>query len=167
MNKASPDSPSADQHASSGRANPTVVRRGTVSWLTHPPTGTARIESESYGFGALPIALPEHEGIPEKAAPGELLATAYAVMMALALASGLALAGTPANEVVVEAACTLVGPTHDRELSAVDLNVTGRVPGLDAAHFHQAVESARPRCLRSAGAREDLPGELDSHLASV
>lgn len=155
---------SKGQHTSSAQADDRVVRRGSVYWLTHPPSGKARIESESKGFGAMPVSLPQGDSVPEEAAPGELLAIAYAVQMAVALSAGLTLAGSPANEIVVKASCTFTGPLHDHELVALDLHVSGRVPGLDAEDFRQAVEGARGRALRSAGAREDLPGELESKL---
>jgi hypothetical protein len=62
----------------------------------------------------------------------------------------LAEAGTPANEIVVEASCTFVGPMQRRELKGVDLHVIGRVPGLDAAAFAVAAAAARLQVLRSA-----------------
>jgi osmotically inducible protein OsmC len=143
-----------------------VVRRGTVSWLTHPPAGEARIDVDSHAFGALPVSLQEGDPVPHEATPGELLAITHAMFLAYVLSEALALAGSPADEIVVEAACTLTGPMRDRELSAVDLHARGRVPGLDAAAFREAVAAARPKSLRSAGAREDLPGELQAVLAS-
>jgi hypothetical protein len=48
--------------------------------------------------------------------------------------------------------------------SAVDLNIVGRVPGLDAAAFAEAAAAARLQVLRSGGARQDLPGELRAKL---
>ena len=70
----------------------------------------------------------------------------------------------PANEIVVEASCTFVGPVRRRELSSIDLHVTGRVPGIDATAFAEAATTARLQALRSGGAREDLPGELRAKL---
>lgn len=51
-----------------------VVRRRRVAWLTHPPSGTGRVESESRAFGVMPATLPTADPVPAKAAPGELLA---------------------------------------------------------------------------------------------
>src|SRR5215218_3026821 len=110
-------------------ANQTVVRRGTVSWLTNPPAGRARVEAESLAFHALPVSMPEGDPIPHEATPGELLAITHAMFMAYALSEALVLAGSPAREIVVEAACTFTGPLQARKLSAVDLSVRGRVPG--------------------------------------
>jgi lipoyl-dependent peroxiredoxin len=149
---------------SSCRSECPVVRRGRVSWLTHPPAGVARIGVESHAFGALPVSLPEGDQVPYEAAPGELLAIAHAMFLAVALSDELTLAGSRADEIVVEAACTFAGPLSHRELIALDVRASGRVPGLDGAAFREAVDAARSRSLRSAAARADLPGAVEAVL---
>jgi hypothetical protein len=139
-----------------------VVRHARVSWLTHPPAGIARIGVESDAFGALAASLLEGDPVPHEAAPGELLASAHAMFVAVSLSEGLELAGSPADEIVVEAACTFAGPRSDRELISMDLRVSGRVPGLGAEGFRQAVARARVRALRSAASRDDLPGRIET-----
>lgn len=84
--------------------------------------------------------------------------------LAAVLAESLTLAGVPADELVVEAACTFAGPLSDRELISLDLHVSGRVPGLDGAGFREAVDAARSRCLRSTATRGDLPGRVEAVL---
>jgi hypothetical protein len=142
-----------------------TIRRGTVSWFTHPPAGRGRIEAESSAFHALPVSLPEGDPIPHEATPGELLALTHGVFLASFLSEGLLLAGSPADEIVVDVACIFVGPVPERSLTAIDVHVRGRVSGLGEESFRDAVATARLRALRSAGAREDLPGELLAELA--
>jgi hypothetical protein len=72
-----------------------VVRRGRVAWLTHPSSGTGRVESESRAFGVMPVTLPKGNPVRAQAAPGELLAVAHAMFMAAALSEALALVGLP------------------------------------------------------------------------
>src|SRR5262245_21968183 len=118
------------------RAPESVVRRGTVSWLTHPPEGTARVEAESRAFQALPVTLPDGDPVPHEATPGELLAITHAMFLASFLAQELSDSGRPATEIVVDAACTFSGPTPpQRELIAIDLKAQGRVPGIDTEAF--------------------------------
>ena len=148
------------------RTTESVVRRGTVSWLDHPPDGPARVEAESYAFHALPVTVPEGDPIPHEATPGELLAISHATFLAGFLAEELSLSGTPAKEIVVEAACTFAGETRTRELAAVDLKVRGRVPGIDADAFRAAVTMARRSSRRSMAIPEDFPGSLEVELAS-
>ena len=141
-----------------------TVRRGRVSWLTHPPAGAARVTVESHAVAAMPVSLPAGDPIPGEATPGELLAMSYGMFLAAALSEDLALAGRPVVEVVVEAACAFGGELSDRELVGLDLQVWGRVPDIDPSDFAEAVERARPVALRAAGARLDLPGSLESGL---
>ncbi len=154
----SSSSPSTAQRSSADHAAQSVVRHGRV--LTHPSTGTARVEADSFAFGAMPVSLPAGDPVPHEATPGELLAVAQATFMAAAVAEELGVAGSPANEIVVEADCTYAGPVRNRTLTQLAFHVTGRVPGLDAGSFRDVVESARRRSLRATGARDDLPCEL-------
>lgn len=119
---------------------------------------------ESGAFGALPVTLPEGDPLPEETTPGELLAVTHAIFLAAALSRVLADAGSPASELVVSAECTFDGPVARRELVAVDLRVHGRVPGLDAGVFDEAVADARRRYLRACGIRDDVPGEVTAVL---
>ena len=161
----SANSPSAAQSSSAARAAQSVVRHGRV--LSHPATGIARVESQSFAFGAMPVTLPAGDPVQHEATPGELLAVAHAMFMAAALAEELSLAGSPANEIVVEADCTYAGPFPERALTQLEFHVTGRVPGLDAASFRDAVERGRRRSLRATGARDGLPCELQVTLGKV
>ena len=148
-------------------ADDRVTRHGRVSWLTGPPSGTARVESASAAFGAMPVTLPEGNPVRKEATPGELLAVTHAMFMAAALSEELRRSGSPADEIVVDADCTFGGGFPDRELVELRLHVSGRVPGLHVEGFREAAENARRRALRSAGAREDLPCELQTSLYGV
>jgi organic hydroperoxide reductase OsmC/OhrA len=152
--------------ASPRHAEQKVVREGMVLWATHPPGGRARIDAGSHAFHALPVSLPDGDPFPYEATPGELLAITHALFLAAALSEALALAGTPARELSVTAECNFTGPMASRRLSAVDVNVRGHVSGLDSTAFVEAAAAARLQALRSAGGREDLPGELRVELAS-
>jgi lipoyl-dependent peroxiredoxin len=143
-----------------------VARRGRVAWLTQPPHGVARITIECHALGAIAVSAPEGDQIPDEATPGDLLAIAHGVCMATVLSQGLAKGGSPANELIVEVECTFTGPGPVRELIAIDLEVRGRVPGLDEARFREAADNARPRYLRFIGARDDVPGNLKAVLES-
>jgi lipoyl-dependent peroxiredoxin len=147
------------------RAAHEVVRRGRVAWLTHPPGGVARIEAESQAFGALPVAVPEGELVPHVTTPFELLAITHAMFTAGFLAAALEAGGSPANEIVVEASCTVTGRMPERRLTSVDLDVQARVPGLDDRAFQKLAATARRQSLRAAASREDVPGRFEAVLA--
>jgi osmotically inducible protein OsmC len=143
-----------------------LVRRGTVSWLTHPPAGTARVEADSFAFHALPVSFPEGDPVPHEAAPGELLAISHAILLAGFLADELDKAGTPATELVVEAALTFDGPRLTRELTGIELTVYGRVPGIDVDALRNATASARLRSNRSTGMSNEIPSVVEAVLQS-
>jgi hypothetical protein len=124
------------------------------------------VSVESEAFGHLPVALPDREPIPHEATPGELLAVAYGMFLAVALSEDLMDAGKPADQIVVEAACSFAGPQSHRQLATLELKVFGRVPELDQPGFREAVAVARAGALRAVGAREDLPGPLEAVLES-
>ncbi len=89
---------------------------------------------------------------------------AHAVFMAAAVSLLLETEGSPANEIVVEATCTFTGTALARELIALGMEVSGRLPGLDSAAFDRVVTSARADSRRATGVRHDLPGELNAKL---
>jgi osmotically inducible protein OsmC len=148
-----------------GETGERVVRRGRVSWPTHPPHGTARIGVESRAFGALAVSVPEGDVVAHEAAPGELLAVTHAIFMAWKLSEMLAEAGSPPNELTINAECTFAGAVAERELIAVSLQIHGFVPGLDAATFRDVATEAHRRSLHSFGARSDIPCELSAVLS--
>jgi lipoyl-dependent peroxiredoxin len=151
-------------HQSSDQPGDLTIRRGTVSWLTHPPEGVGRIEADSRAFHATPVSLPEGDPFPYEATPGELLAIAHATLMASALAESLVENGTPADELIVDAACSFAGAVASRRLVAIDLSVRGHVPGLNERDFDEIVKAARSGYLRASGARDDISGGLETAL---
>jgi len=138
-----------------------------VTDASHPPTGIARAESESFAFGALPVSLPAGDPVPHEATPGELLAVTRAKLMAAAVAQGLSLAGSPADEILVEADRTYAGPFPDRALARPAFHLTRRAAGLDATSLRGAVEKGRRRSLLAIGARDDPPCELQVTLGEI
>ena len=114
------DGPVGDDH---GR----VMRSGRVSWATHPPHGTARIGVASRAFGAVAMSVPDADVVAHEAAPGELVAVTHAIFMAWKLSEVLVEAGSPADELTVDAECTFAGAVAERELVAVHLQIHGFV----------------------------------------
>jgi hypothetical protein len=142
-----------------------VVRSGRVSWATHPPHGTARIGVASRAFGAVALSVPDADVVAHEAAPGELVAVTHAIFMAWKLSEVLVEAGSPADELTVEAECTFAGAVAERELVAVHLRIHGFVPDGDTATFREATLEAQRRYLRSCGTRSDIPCELSTVLS--
>jgi organic hydroperoxide reductase OsmC/OhrA len=141
--------------------NGTVIRRGTVSWLTHAPAGRARI-SGAGGLNSVSVAVPQGDPGAEETTPGELMAITAAMILAWAVAEVLTERKTPANELVVKSECTFSGPVAERQLVALSFRVDGRVPGIHSDGLLDAAHAARRRYLLASGARDDLPCELEA-----
>ena len=141
-------------------------RQASVTWKGDLLTGSGTIDEVGSGaFGPLDVswAARSEEASGGKTSPEELIAAAHAACLSMALSSGLAKAGTPAERLNTSAAVTFVPGTG---ITKVALTVRGSVPGLDAEGFSAAAEDAKKNCPVSqalAGVPEiTLDAQLDS-----
>jgi osmotically inducible protein OsmC len=94
--------------------------------------------------------------------PEELIAAAHAGCFSMALSAKLTEAGFPPEAVDTRATVTLSlegGPT----ISAILLEVTATVPGLDAARFRDIADDAKRNCPVSR-ALSAVPIEMEAEL---
>src|SRR6266704_2328256 len=77
---------------------------------------------------------------------GKLLDAAHAACLSMALSAGLEKAGKPVARVETTAACTMEMVGGAPQITKMELNVRGRVPGLDQAGFQKAAEEAKRGC---------------------
>lgn len=81
-----------------------------------------------------------------RTSPEELLAAAHASCFAMALSHGLAGQGKKAERLEVTAVVTFDKVGEGFKVTSSALEVRGKVPGLDAAGFQQAAETAKEGC---------------------
>lgn len=96
--------------------------------------------------------------------PEELLAAAEAACYSMALAVGLENAGTPAERVHTDAACTIEKQENGFKITTMRLRVRARVPGVDAETFRKAAQETKTGCPVSkalAGVEIELDAELE------
>ena len=121
-------------------------RRAEVSWSGNLLSGTGKIQFT--GSGAIEgldltwesRSEPDESG---RTSPEELIAAAHASCFSMALSHGLGEAGTPPDRLDVKATSTFVPGTG---LTAMHLDVVGRVQGLDEQAFEAAAEQAKEDC---------------------
>lgn len=120
-------------------------RTASVTWRGDLMSGDGTIDEVGSGaFSGLDVTWASRaEESNGRTSPEELLAAAHAACFSMALAHGLAGAGTPAETLRTSAKVTFVPGTG---VTASALTVTGRVPGLDDAGFRAAAESAKAGC---------------------
>lgn len=125
-----------------------ATRTATVTWNGSLAEGTGTVSAGSSGlFADLPVSWAARTEAPaDQTSPEELLASAHAACFSMALAGGLARAGTPPDHVHVSATVTFDKVDDAWTVTRSDLDVVGVVPGIDDEAFDAAVEGARANC---------------------
>ena len=123
-----------------------MKRTATANWTGSLTEGPGTLDVLSGAFTTLPYT---HKGrfVDESGQSGtnpeELIAAAHSGCFAMQLAHFLAENGTPATNLQVEAAVTLVPGTG---ITGSALTLVGTVPGIDEAKFQELAEKAKANC---------------------
>jgi lipoyl-dependent peroxiredoxin len=121
-------------------------RRADVTWKGSLIEGSGTITKTTSGaIGEQPVswAARSEDATAGKTSPEELIAAAHASCFSMALSSGLAKAGTPADELNTSATVTF---QPGEGITKITLTVEGSVPGLDDKAFHEAATTAKENC---------------------
>src|SRR5947199_5494531 len=120
-------------------------RSAHVQWQGDLINGSGTIARVPSGaFGRFDVLWASRSEEPNgKTSPEELIAAAWASCFAMALSSGLAKAGNPPERLETSATVTFQ-PGEGIVKGA--LTVRGTVPGMDAAAFRQAADTAKQNC---------------------
>lgn len=141
-------------------------RRAEVVWEGNLIQGSGKVVSVGSGaIGELPITWASRtERSDGKTSPEELIAAAHAACYAMAFSHTLAQAGTPAERLLVNAVCTFEQVEGGFKITTMDLDVRGRVPGLDEAGFEKAAQQAEQGCPVSNALRNNVQIRVKAHL---
>jgi lipoyl-dependent peroxiredoxin len=121
--------------------------RAEAVWEGDLAHGSGKVTSGSGAFGGLEVSWSARtEGAAAKTTPEELIAAAHAACFSMALAHGLAEAGTPPERLDVHAVCSFEQADGGYAITTMELSVEGRVPGIDEAAFQEAAEQAKDGC---------------------
>ena len=140
-------------------------RTAEATWSGDLMGGSGTIESVGSGaFGPLAVtwaarAEPESGG---RTSPEELIAAAHATCFSMALAHGLAQAGTPPESLSTVARVTFVPGTG---ITRSELVVEGTVSGLDEEGLRRAAEDAKDNCPVSQALRGNVELAVTARLA--
>lgn len=105
------------------------------------------------------------EQADENTSPEELIAAAHATCISMALANGLAQAGTPAQRLETEATATFDRAGDGFRMTTMRLAIRGQVDGVDEDSFRQAAEDAKENCPVSQALKGNVDVSLDASLA--
>jgi osmotically inducible protein OsmC len=144
-----------------------IERRAHATWEGDLRSGNGTFDLQSSGAASgLPVTFasrfdPESGG---KTSPEELIAAAHATCISMALANGLAQAGTPPDRLEADAVCTLDQVDGGFRITKMHLTVRGQVDGVDEAAFEEAAQQAKEGCPVS-NALGSVEVTLDASLA--
>jgi osmotically inducible protein OsmC len=139
------------------------TRRASATWEGGLQGGNGSFGSESGAIGGA-YSFGSRFGDQGGTNPEELLAAAEAACFSMALSAGLEKAGTPAERVHTDAACTIEKQGEGFTITTMRLSVRARVPGIDAAALREAAESTKKGCPVSralAGVEITVEAELE------
>lgn len=143
---------------------PTAERRADVVWNGNLQSGSGTFDLASSGAwtGANVSFATRTENPNGNTSPEELIAAAHASCFAMALSNVLAEGGNDAEELRVSATCVL--DMGSLKITTETLDVHGRVPGLDADGFQQAVEQADQVCPVTNALRGNVDVQVNATL---
>lgn len=142
-------------------------RRAEAVWAGSLFEGNGRVSAGSRAFDDLPISWASRtERSDGKTSPEELLAAAHAGCFSMAFSLVLAEAGTPPERLTVDATCAFEQVADGFAVTTVDLDVRGRVPGLDARRFEAAADRAAELCPISKALKGNVEIRLTVRLES-
>ncbi len=145
-----------------------AVRRAQAVWQGELPTGSGQVSARSSGaFSDLDVSWAARtEQSNGKTSPEELVAAAHASCFAMALSAGLGRGGTPPQRLDVTAAVTFDKQDAGWRVVSSEIEVRGKVPGLDADAFQKAAVGAKDGCPISQALKGNVQLSVKATLES-
>lgn len=146
-----------------------AIRNATASWEGDLAHGKGVVSADtSKAYSDLAVTWGSRTGGAEgRTSPEELLASAHASCYAMALSHILGQGGTPPQRLQVTAAVTFEQTGDGFKVASSALTVQGVVPGIDAAGFQQAAETAKDNCPISQALRGNVQLSVEATLAGA
>ena len=144
-----------------------MKRTSTAQWRDAGKTGSGTLDSQSGALQQLPYHFNGRFVSEDGKAgtnPEELIAAAHAGCFAMALAVRLEAAGHPAEQLDARATVSLERGDAGFRISGIELDLQGRVPGIDPQRFEELAQDAKANCPVSQ-ALKALPITLKARLA--
>lgn len=121
------------------------VRSSTAEWKGTLPEGSGHMVVGKGAYdGAFSFSSRFEDGAGTN--PEELIAAAHAGCFSMALSGGLSRAGTPPNSIATTANVHIEKSDAGFEITRIELETVGDVPGIDADGFQKAAEGAKVGC---------------------
>jgi lipoyl-dependent peroxiredoxin len=143
-----------------------VERTASAEWQGDLISGSGTVSTESGAVREATIKWSSRaEAADENTSPEELIAAAHASCVLMALANGLAQAGTPAQHLESKATATFDKVGDGFRMTTMRLGIRGEVDGLDENGFSKAAEDAKDNCPVSQALSDDVEVTVEAALA--
>jgi osmotically inducible protein OsmC len=131
-------------------------RIATAVWNGDLKSGKGTLTAPGGALNKTPYSFTTRFGDTPGTNPEELIAAAHAGCFTMALSAALGKAGITADELTTKATLTFDQVNGNWTITAVHLDLAGRVPGLDAAKFEEIAEDAKANCPVSRVLKADI-----------
>ena len=144
---------------------PLAERRAEATWEGALVKGSGRVKAGSGAIPEIPVTWASRvERSDGKTSPEELVAMAHASCYAMAFSHTLAEAGHTPERVHVTANCQLESIPGGIKVATINLEVTGKVPGVDQAKFEELARKGEQGCPISNALRGNVQINLKATL---
>ena len=143
-----------------------VERTANAEWQGDLISGSGTVSTESGAVRDATIKWSSRaEAADENTSPEELIAAAHAACVSMALAHGLAQAGTPPQRIESQATSTFDQVGDGFRMTKMHLRIRGTVDGLNEDGFRKAAEDAKDNCPVSQALSDDVAVTVEAALA--
>ena len=123
-----------------------MQRKASAEWKGSLKEGSGAVSSSSGVFSKTPFSFGTRFGDQPGTNPEELIAAAHAGCFSMALSAQLGNAGLTPDSIKTNATLTMEKLDSGWTITAIHLDVVGKVPKADAAAFQQAADAAKAGC---------------------
>jgi osmotically inducible protein OsmC len=123
-----------------------MQRKASAEWKGDLKQGSGAVSSGSGVFSKTPFSFGTRFGEQPGTNPEELIAAAHAGCFSMALSAQLGNAGLTPDSIKTNATLSLEKLDSGWTITAIHLDVTGKVPKADKAAFEKAAEAAKSGC---------------------
>jgi len=142
-----------------------VERTAKAEWQGDLMSGSGKVSTASGAVRDATVKWSSRaEVADENTSPEELIAAAHATCVSMALAHGLAQAGTTAQRLETEATATFDKVGEGFQMTTMRISIRGQVDGLDEEGFRRAAEQAKENCPVSQALKGNVDVSVDASL---
>ncbi|HJT00984.1 MAG TPA: OsmC family protein [Terriglobales bacterium] len=123
-----------------------MQRKASAEWKGSLKEGSGSVSSSSGVFSKTPFSFGTRFGDQPGTNPEELIAAAHAGCFSMALSAQLGTANLTPESIRTNATLTLEKLDSGWTITAVHLDVVGKVPKADAATFQKLADAAKTGC---------------------